>query len=58
MEVLEHDHLCPVCGGEEFAPEYFGPDQMQLMGERLVQALAARTPAPRPLRGRIRRHSH
>ncbi|MDT9701116.1 hypothetical protein [Streptomyces sp. P17] len=53
----DHEHLCPVCRGEEFAPEYFGPDQIQLMDERLARALVARTPAPRPpLRRLLRRN--
>ncbi|TLS45725.1 hypothetical protein FE633_13235 [Streptomyces montanus] len=57
MEVLAHDHLCPVCRGEEFAPEYFGPDQMELMAERLARALVARTPALRPIAAWFSRRS-
>jgi hypothetical protein len=58
LDPRDHEHLCPVCRGEEYAPEYFGPDQMQLMDERLTRALAARTSAPRRLHGRLRRRSH
>lgn len=48
LDARDHEHLCAVCRGAEFGPEYFGDDQIDLMDQRLARALAERTPARRP----------
>ncbi|MFF2236330.1 hypothetical protein [Streptomyces anulatus] len=27
-EFIDHDHICPVCRGESFQPEWFGPERI------------------------------
>ncbi|MFJ1751191.1 hypothetical protein ACIOJD_33925 [Streptomyces sp. NPDC088116] len=43
-EFAGHDHLCPVCHGDDCQPQWFAQRQMEALEQLLTSALTERTP--------------
>ncbi|MCX4451672.1 hypothetical protein [Streptomyces sp. NBC_01789] len=50
MEFADHPHLCQVCRGAEYEPEWFAEEHMARLEQLLAEAIKQQ---PRPLRHRI-----
>ncbi|MFJ2629965.1 hypothetical protein ACIO6T_43260 [Streptomyces sp. NPDC087532] len=44
-EFAGHDHICPVCHGDDYQPEWLAEEQMTELEELLADAIEDRTPA-------------